>query len=173
MVRWLVSFLVWLVACPVMAEPYWIVTHEKPFGRWDSICDARLGFEGRVHRCYLRHIEAYEKGPAYAAMILFVVDDAEGLWLELVRPDDALFSGDALAVMGAPDPMLPDWSCTEDRACHMRGSDAETAVTTLREGETLIAAFTDARGIDRRLEWPLNHFAEALADMRQEAAARR
>lgn len=60
----------------------WVVTHQKSFGLWDSVCDERAE-DGAMHRrCYIRYVDVFSPRPAFAAHFVFVTPDGDGVRIE-------------------------------------------------------------------------------------------
>lgn len=149
----------------------WVVTHYKPFGLWDSICDARDEGGERVQRCYLRYVEVFSTRPEFGAQFIFVTPDH----VEIGTERGTRFAEDGMRITdaaGARRHAVTRIDCLRGRDCVFRGEERAELLRHMAEGAAFLFVFSDRYGKPRHLSWSLTRFAEALADMRREAAAR-
>lgn len=149
----------------------WKVTHYKPFGLWDSICDERDEGGTRVQRCYLRYVEVFSPRPRFAAQFIFVTPSGVEIGLER----GTRFDDDGMRILDADDQVLrliSQPACLRGRECRFSGDAADRLLEDMAKGARFVFEFTDRHGQPQLLSWALNRFADALSDTRRESLHR-
>lgn len=152
----------------------WVVTHQKHFGLWDSVCDERPEDTTMHRRCYIRYVDVFSPRPDFAAHFLFVTPEADGVRIEYGSEPGTRFARGGLRIERDGEPV---WStdraaCLAGGACVFAGAEAAELYVTLKMGGTWRFDFADRHGQIQLLEWTLSPFAGAAADFEAEAAAR-
>ncbi len=152
----------------------WVVTHQKAFGLWDSVCDERAE-DGALHqRCYIRYVDVFSPRPAFAAHFVFVTPDAGGVRIEYGSEPGTRFTrgGNRIEQGGAPIWSTDAADCLSGGACVFTGDAAAELYAALRGGGAWRFDFADRHGRLQTLAWDLSPFAAAADDYETEAAAR-
>lgn len=156
----------------------WVVTHYKPFGLWDSVCDQADRDGATVDRCYLRYVDVFSPAPKFAAQFVFITPEKEGLKAAFGIEKGTLFKGEGLKVVNDGQEV---WAfnpnkCLNFSECVFEGAEAAEFVTALSkpysQNSILISEFSDRHGADQVLEWDLSMFAEALSDFSTQSKER-
>ncbi|WP_162651649.1 hypothetical protein [Lentilitoribacter sp. Alg239-R112] len=157
----------------------WVVTHYKPFGLWDSVCDQAKRDGSIMKRCYLRYVEVFSPAPKFAAQFLFITPEKEGLKVELGIEKGTLFKGKGLKIINDEKEL---WSfdpnmCLNFGECVFEGDEAEIFITAMAEpyeqSSKLISDFTDRHGAGRLLDWDLSQFSDAVSDFKIQSKQRK
>lgn len=167
-----------LVAAPVFAQDLagvdasgeWVITHQKPFGLWDSVCDRREAGALTQERCYLRYVDVYSPRPEFGAMFLLIT--GEGVEFRMERGIRFSRNGFRAERGGSLIWQETRRDCLNGRECYMTGSRARAFLDTISGGGALRFTFRDRSGNPRDLSWDLAPVAAALADYRAEARLR-
>lgn len=160
----------------------WVVTHYKPFGLWDSVCDQAERDGEKVDRCYIRYVEVFSPQPKFAAQFVFITPDDDGYEVELGIEKGTLFKGsgdeagfkiiDYDRITWAYDPN----KCLIRGECVLKGAQArefvEAMATTKGDKAALVSDFVDRHRADQILEWDITQFDAALRDFQQESKKR-
>lgn len=151
----------------------WIPQHYVSFGLWDSVCDERLENDALKQRCYLRYVEVYSPRPVFLASFAFIFTESGQSVVELGFEKSTRFNetgfrveNDGKTVWAFNDP------CLSTSKCRMTGEKAQSFLSQLSKGDTLVQEFRDRALQSRILSWDLSQFAEALADYREAAEER-
>jgi len=152
----------------------WAVTHFAKSGIWESMCDERPE-DGIMHRrCYIRQVDVFSPRPKFAAQFMFITPEDDGLRVEFGMEPGTIFQPSGFRIEAGGN---VSWStrrigCLTGLTCVFRGEEATDLVGTMVEGGDFLFGFVDRHGTRRDLVWPLEGFAEALADFRTQAAVR-
>lgn len=149
----------------------WIVTHHKPFGLWDSMCDKRITGETLEQRCYLRYVDVFSPRPNFGALFAFITPDNA---IEIGIEAGTVFKPDGLTIRSQTDILwtMPHRPCLFGGACKFSGPEAGQILQDLASGSALHFDFIDRHGTQQSRQWDLTRFAAALADLRQQSDAR-
>ena len=152
----------------------WVVTHQKPFGLWDSVCDERPEGADMHRRCYIRYVDVFSPRPDFAAHFVFVTPEPGGVRIEYGSEPGTRFArgGHRIERDGETVWSTDRAACLTGGACVFAGVGAAELYATLKEGGTWRFDFADRHGQIQSLKWSLAPFAEAAADFEAEAAAR-
>ncbi|MEM6636187.1 MAG: hypothetical protein AAF667_09870 [Pseudomonadota bacterium] len=152
----------------------WVVTHYKPFGLWDSICDERTTGDLLEERCYLRYVEVFSPRPNFAAQFIFITPAGSSEIVEFGLERGTRFSDGGFRIE-ADDRTV--WrndrrSCLRGRDCTFEGPEAAALLGAMAGATRFIFDFTDRHGTPQVLNWDLTQFGAALDDYRAAADAR-
>jgi hypothetical protein len=171
-----------LVALPVQAQDRqgndtpgdWVVTHQKPFGLWDSVCDERPENGGMHRRCYLRYVDVFSPRPKFAAHFVFVTPDGPGVRIEYGAESGTRFikDGNRIETDGTRVWMAERAACLTGGSCVFTGPEAAALYAALRSGGAWRFDFADRHGQVQSLGWDISTFDAAARDFEAEAAAR-
>lgn len=157
----------------------WIVTHYKPFGLWDSICDEAIRKGSKVERCYIRYVEVFSLKPKFAAQFIFIEPAQQGYKVEFGMEAGTTFKGASLTVVDN-NAVVWDYNpneCIERGECILTGKAAEAFVMSMAKttsnDATLTSDFNDRHGMDQLLRWDISRFDEALEDFQIERNKRK
>ncbi|MCB2135968.1 MAG: hypothetical protein KDE08_08495 [Rhodobacteraceae bacterium] len=152
----------------------WVVTHQKHFGLWDSVCDERAEADAMTRRCYIRYVDVFSPRPDFAAHFLFVTPEADGVRIEYGSEPGTRFArgGNRIESDGAVVWSTDRAACLTGGSCVFAGVEAADLYARLKQGGAWRFDFADRHGHIRSLDWNLAPFAEAAADFEAEAAAR-
>lgn len=152
----------------------WVVTHQKPFGGWDSVCDERTEDGTLRQRCYLRQVDVFSPRPDFAAHFVFVTPEAEGVRVEYGSERGTRFlpGGHRIERDGAAQWTATPAGCLTGGTCVFEGAEAAALYATLRAGGAWRFDFADRYGKMQSRSWDLGPFDAAAADFEAEAAAR-
>jgi hypothetical protein len=156
----------------------WVVTHYKPFGLWDTICDEAIRKGEKVERCYIRYVDVFSPAPKFAAQFVFIEPQGQGYKVEFGIEPGTTFNGASLIVKDG-EKVVWDYNpneCLERGECFLTGDDADVFIQSMAETKTneplLVSDFNDRHGTDQVLEWGISKFADALTDFQNEADKR-
>lgn len=152
----------------------WVVTHHTPFGLWDSMCDERRTGDLLEQRCYLRYVDVFSPAPKFAAMFAFIVPADGGETLELGIERGTVFKPGGVRIEAAGTPVwtMAHRPCLFGGACTFDAAATAALLNTMSDADTLSFDFFDRHEVERRRDWDLSRFGDALADFRAETAAR-
>lgn len=152
----------------------WVVTHQRPFGLWDSVCDERTEEGALRQRCYLRYVDVFSPRPDFAAHFVFVTPEAGGLRVEYGSERGTRFvaGGNRIERDAAKVWAATRAGCLTGGTCVFEGAAAAELYATLRAGGSWRFDFADRNGKVQSLAWDLNRFDAAAADFEAEATAR-
>lgn len=156
----------------------WVVTHYKPFGLWDTICDEAIRKGKTVERCYIRYVDVFSPAPKFAAQFVFIEPDGQGYKVEFGIEPGTTFNGASLTVVDG-DNVTWDYDpneCLERGDCFLTGDDADRFIQSMA-GTTstepmLVSDFNDRHGNDQILQWGISKFSQALTDFQFESEKR-
>jgi len=152
----------------------WVVTHFSKSGIWESMCDERPE-DGIMHRrCYIRHVDVFSPRPKFAAQFMFITPEDDGLRVEFGMEPGTIFSPGGFRIESGAN---FSWStrrfgCLTGLTCVFGGEEATELVEAMVGGGDFRFVFLDRHATRRNIVWPLDGFADALADFRTQAAAR-
>lgn len=156
----------------------WVVTHYKPFGLWDTICDEAIRKGKKVERCYIRYVDVFSPAPKFAAQFVFIEPEGQGYKVEFGIEPGTTFNGASLTVNDG-EKVVWDYNpneCLERGECILTGQEADIFIQSMAETSsddpTLISDFNDRHGTDQVLEWGISKFAAALTDFQTESDKR-
>lgn len=156
----------------------WVVTHYKPFGLWDTICDEAIRKGKKVERCYIRYVDVFSPAPKFAAQFVFIEPEGQGYKVEFGIEPGTTFNGASLTVNDG-EKVVWDYNpneCLERGECILTGQEADIFIQSMAEtssdGPMLISDFNDRHGTDQVLEWGISKFAAALTDFQTESDKR-
>lgn len=156
----------------------WVVTHYKPFGLWDTICDEAIRKGKTVERCYIRYVDVFSPAPKFAAQFVFIEPEGEGYKVEFGIEPGTTFYGASLTVVDG-DNVIWEYNpneCLERGECFLTGEDADrfiqTMVMTTTKDPMLVSHFNDRHGTDQLLEWGISRFDDALSDFQAQSDKR-
>jgi hypothetical protein len=156
----------------------WVVTHYKPFGLWDTICDEAIRKGKTVERCYIRYVDVFSPAPNFAAQFVFIEPDGQGYKVEFGIEPGTTFNGASLTVVDG-DNVVWDYDpneCLERGECYLTEQDAAVFVqamaTTKTQEPMLVSDFNDRHGTDQVLEWGISKFDDALLDFQTQSDKR-
>lgn len=151
----------------------WIAKHYVSYGLWDSVCDERMENDALKQRCYLRYVEVYSPRPIFLATFAFIFTENGQSVVEMGFEKLTRYSENGFRVQKDGETI---WKfediCLNSSKCRLTGERAQTFLSELSKGDTLIQEFTDRTRQDRVLSWDLSQFSEAAADYRAAAAER-
>ncbi|MDI3336264.1 hypothetical protein QKW60_07590 [Defluviimonas aestuarii] len=176
------ALLVCLAALPAPAQDRdgndtpgdWVVTHQKHFGLWDSVCDERMEGEAMHQRCYIRYVDVFSPRPDFAAHFLFVTPGPDGVRVEYGSEPGTRFvrDGNRIETDAAPLWTATQNGCLTGGSCVFVGVEAAFLYEALKSAESWRFQFADRHGKTQDLTWDLAPFAAAAEDFEAEAAAR-
>lgn len=156
----------------------WVVTHYKPFGLWDTICDEAIRKGKTVERCYIRYVDVFSSAPKFAAQFVFIEPDGQGYKVEFGIEPGTTFNGASLTVVDG-DNVVWDYDpneCLERGECFLTGDNADRFIqsmaTTKTQEPMLVSDFNDRHGTDQVLEWGISKFDDALLDFQTQSDKR-
>jgi hypothetical protein len=156
----------------------WVVTHYKPFGLWDTICDEAIRKGKTVERCYIRYVDVFSPAPNFAAQFVFIEPDGQGYKVEFGIEPGTTFNGASLTVVDG-DNVVWDYDpneCLERGECFLTGDNADRFIqsmaTTKTQEPMLVSDFNDRHGTDQVLEWGISKFDDALLDFQTQSDKR-
>ncbi|MEP2946682.1 MAG: hypothetical protein ABJN11_10150 [Lentilitoribacter sp.] len=156
----------------------WVVTHYKPFGLWDTICDEAIRKGKKVERCYIRYVDVFSPAPKFAAQFVFIEPEGQGYKVEFGIEPGTTFNGASLTVNDG-EKIVWDYNpneCLERGECILTGQEADIFIqsmaVTSSDDPMLISDFNDRHGTDQVLEWGISKFAAALTDFQTESDKR-
>lgn len=156
----------------------WVVTHYKPFGLWDTICDEAIRKGKKVERCYIRYVDVFSPAPKFAAQFVFIEPEGQGYKVEFGIEPGTTFNGASLTVNDG-EKVVWDYNpneCLERGECILIGQEADIFIQSMAETSSddpiLISDFNDRHGTDQVLEWGISKFAAALTDFQTESDKR-
>jgi hypothetical protein len=152
----------------------WVVTHQKHFGLWDSVCDERMEGEAMHRRCYIRYVDVFSPRPDFAAHFLFVTPESDGVRIEYGSEPGTRFARGGNRIERESEAV---WStnraaCLTGGTCVFAGVEAAELYAMLKHGGTWRFDFADRHGHVQSLDWSLSPFAAAAEDFEAEAASR-
>ncbi len=149
----------------------WKITHHKPFGLWDSMCDERQTGDVTEERCYLRYVDVFSPRPNFAAMFAFITPDNR---VEFGIEKGTTFSesGFRLEKDGAAIWAFGKDRCLSGGTCSFTGDAATALKAQMRAADRFVFDFVDRHGQARVLEWDMTRFSDALAVTDEQAHAR-
>lgn len=153
----------------------WVVTHQKPFGLWDSVCDERPEGDGMHLRCYLRYVDVFSPRPAFAAHFVFVTPEPDGaVRIEYGSERGSRFvqGGNRIERDGVAQWTATRAACLTGDTCVFTGQEAAAIYDTLKSGGAWRFDFADRHGKIQALAWDLAPFAAAAADFEAQSTAR-
>ena len=147
----------------------WLVTHQKPFGLWDSFCDKRTTGDLIEQRCYLRYVDVFSRAPQFAAQFLFVTPQG----VEIGTERGTRFSENGMRIESGGETI---WrtdriACLRGRDCVFESAAAEDLLARMKEGDVFGFDFVDRHGNAQSLAWDLTQFSDARADYETGLAA--
>ena len=156
----------------------WVVTHYKPFGLWDTICDEAIRKGEKVERCYIRYVDVFSPTPKFAAQFVFIEPEGQGYKIEFGIEPGTTFNGASLTVVYG-DKVVWDYDpnqCLERGECFLTGDDADRFIqsmagTTMKD-PMLVSDFNDRHGTDQVLEWGISKFDNALTNLQTQSDKR-
>lgn len=156
----------------------WVVTHYKPFGLWDTICDEAIRKGKKVERCYIRYVDVFSPAPKFAAQFVFIEPEGQGYKVEFGIEPGTTFNGASLTVNDG-EKVIWDYNpneCLERGECILTGQEADIFIQSMAgtssDEPMLVSDFNDRHGADQVLEWGISKFAEALTDFQTESDKR-
>lgn len=156
----------------------WVVTHYKPFGLWDTICDEAIRKGKKVERCYIRYVDVFSPAPKFAAQFVFIEPEGQGYKVEFGIEPGTTFNGASLTVNDG-EKVIWDYNpneCLERGECILTGQEADIFIQSMAgtssDEPMLVSDFNDRHGTDQVLEWGISKFAEALTDFQTESDKR-
>ena len=156
----------------------WVVTHYKPFGLWDTICDEAIREGKKVERCYIRYVDVFSPAPKFAAQFVFIEPEGQGYKVEFGIEPGTTFKGASLTVNDG-EKVVWDYNpneCLERGECILTGQEADIFIQSMAETSSedpmLVSDFNDRHGTDQVLEWGISKFAAALTDFHTESDKR-
>lgn len=156
----------------------WVVTHYKPFGLWDTICDEAIRKGKKVERCYIRYVDVFSPAPKFAAQFVFIEPEGQGYKVEFGIEPGTTFNGASLTVNDG-EKVVWDYNpneCLERGECILTGQEADIFIQSMAETSSdepmLLSDFNDRHGTDQVLEWGISKFAAALTDFQTESDKR-
>lgn len=156
----------------------WVVTHYKPFGLWDTICDEAIRKGKKVERCYIRYVDVFSPAPKFAAQFVFIEPEGQGYKVEFGIEPGTTFNGASLTVNDG-EKVVWDYNpneCLERGECILTGQEADIFIqsmaVTSSDDPMLVSDFNDRHGTDQVLEWGISKFAAALTDFQTESDKR-
>ncbi|SPH18596.1 hypothetical protein DEA8626_02136 [Defluviimonas aquaemixtae] len=152
----------------------WVVTHQKPFGLWDSVCDERLE-DGAMHRrCYIRYVDVFSPRPSFAAHFVFVTPNGKDVRIEYGSEPGTRFVKDGHRIERDGEivwqPMQA--ACLTGGSCVFTGPPGAELYAALRAGGEWRFDFADRHGQVQSLSWDLDPFDAAAADFEAESDER-
>ncbi|WP_095588783.1 invasion associated locus B family protein [Actibacterium ureilyticum] len=171
-----------LTALPVLAQDLegndtpgnWRVKHFQTFGIWNSMCDEREENGTLNQRCYIRYVDVFSPRPEFAAQFLFIVAEEGRENVEFGLEPGTLFSPNGFRIDTGD---TVRWrtrrpGCLTGLSCTFRDDGAAELLGAMTEGDAMRFVFIDRHGNARDITWPLDGFADALADFRSQSRAR-
>ncbi|MEO9459941.1 MAG: hypothetical protein ABJE63_02295 [Lentilitoribacter sp.] len=156
----------------------WVVTHYKPFGLWDTICDEAIRKGKTVERCYIRYVDVFSSAPKFAAQFVFIEPDGQGYKVEFGIEPGTTFNGASLTVVDGEN-VTWDYDpneCLERGECFLTGDDADRFIQSMAGTTTkepmLVSDFNDRHGTNQVLEWGISKFDDALLDFQMQSDER-
>lgn len=156
----------------------WVVTHYKPYGLWDTICDEAIRKGKKVERCYIRYVDVFSPAPKFAAQYVFIEPQGQGYKVEFGIEPGTTFNGASLMVQDGEN-IVWDYNpndCLERGECFLTGNDAEIFIQSMADTKSsepiLVSDFNDRHGTDQVLQWGISKFADALEDFQNESDKR-
>ncbi len=156
----------------------WVVTHYKPFGLWDTICDEAIRKGKKVERCYIRYVDVFSPAPKFAAQFVFIEPEGQGYKVEFGIEPGTTFNGASLTVNDG-EKVVWDYNpneCLERGECILTGQEADIFIQSMAgtsgDDPMLVSDFNDRHGTDQVLEWGISKFAAALTDFQTESDKR-
>ena len=156
----------------------WVVTHYKPFGLWDTICDEAIRKGKKVERCYIRYVDVFSPAPKFAAQFVFIEPEGQGYKVEFGIEPGTTFNGASLTVTDG-EKVVWDYNpndCLERGECILTGQEADIFIQSMAgtsgDDPMLVSDFNDRHGTDQVLEWGISKFAAALTDFQTESDKR-
>ena len=156
----------------------WVVTHYKPFGLWDTICDEAIRKGKKVERCYIRYVDVFSLAPKFAAQLVFIEPEGQGYKIEFGIEPGTTFNGASFTVNDG-EKVVWDYNpneCLERGECILTGQEADTFIQSMAgtssDDPMLVSDFNDRHGTDQVLEWGISKFAAALTDFQTESDKR-
>lgn len=156
----------------------WVVTHYKPFGLWDTICDEAIRKGKKVERCYIRYVDVFSPAPKFAAQFVFIEPEGQGYKVEFGIEPGTTFNGASLTVNDG-EKVVWDYNpneCIERGECILTGQEADIFIQSMAgtssDDPMLVSDFNDRHGTDQVLEWGISKFAAALTDFQTESDKR-
>lgn len=149
----------------------WVVTHHRPFGFWDSMCDERRTGDTLEERCYLRYVDVVAPNPNFAAILAFITP---GPRIEIGIERGTAFKPGGLRIEAAQGTIwtMPHRPCLFGGTCAFDGPEGLALLDHLTTADQLVFDFIDRHGTPHLRLWDLTHFADAVRDFHDQSAAR-
>ena len=141
----------------------WVITHHKPFGLWDSMCDERKTGDVLEQRCYLRYVDVFSPRPNFGAIFAFVTADGS---VEFGFEIGTVFKPDGLRIEkdGTAKWTMPHRPCLFGGTCRFSDNEATELLAAMSASDALTFDFIDRHGTAQLRNWDLTEFANALSD---------
>lgn len=156
----------------------WVVTHYKPYGLWDSVCDQAMRDGVMIDRCYLRYVDVFSPAPKFAAQFVFIIPQKNGFKVEFGIEKGTLFKGEGLRVVndGKIVWKFDPNNCLNFGSCIFEGKEAVSLIDIMsksyQEKSVLMSDFSDRHGANQLLEWDLDRFSDAISDFKTQSHSR-
>lgn len=152
----------------------WKVDHFKRYGIWESVCDHRDEAGETLRRCYVTYVDVFSPRPKFAAAFVFVTPLGEdGLKYEFRFEPGTQIDADGFALHREGKPV---WSYNPGNCptmkCIFQSAEAEALAEAMSEPGALRFSMVDRHGQPQERFWDTEGFADALIDLRQQAAER-
>lgn len=150
----------------------WVVDFSARHDGWDTACDQHK--ESKDRRCYVRYVDVYAPRPQFGAAFAFVQWGEDGQpFIEFSFERGVRFTGNRFTVTeGGNAVWTYDTAQCAGTRCLLEGAAADALFDELTPGRQLEFRLVDGYGRAWTRQWPVDEFAPALADFREQSAER-
>ena len=152
----------------------WKVNYTGTHGIWKTICDEQNVEEEQLNRCYVRWVDVFSERPKFGALYVFITPENNGFAVDFSVEPGTTIVKDGFAIVDGEQPIwkMERSSCLVHSDCKIRPDEMQSFFSAAERGEKIAFSLIDRYEQQFELNWSLDGFNEAMADLKKQLQKR-